>query len=80
MTAEEISMDTNFYVGRKVKFSLPTPELRKLTKYGCIIGVYPYVLQVKSDDGKKYTLNKKDFHKGTGECPADSVKAMFIND
>lgn len=76
MIVENIIMDTNFYVGRKVKFSHPIPELRKNFKYGQIIAVYPYTLQVKSNDGKIFTLNKKDFY---DKRVTDNMRASFVD-
>ena len=77
-TIQDIMNDPDFQIGRRVKFSHTVPELRKITKTGHIIAKYPYVLQVAGDDGKVYSLNKKDFHQNLVDAPSDVVKAFFI--
>ena len=77
-TVQSIINDPDFQIGRRVKFSHTVPELRKITKTGYIIAKYPYVIQVAGDDGKMYTLNKKDFHQNLVDVPTDAIKAFFI--
>lgn len=77
-TIQSIINDPDFQIGRRVKFSHTVPELRKITKMGHIIAKYPYVIQVAGDDGKVYTLNKKDFHQNLVDVPTDVIKAFFI--
>ena len=75
LTVENIITSTEFYMGRKVKFNLTVPELRKYVKYGTITQVFPWVVCVIADDGKTYTLDKKSFFCREKE---DDAKAFFV--